>query len=277
MPQNETTIVQARRLGRLPRKSTRMALQFSDFFKFVDLPTATNHWTRKAPIPQRTYGNTEHGCCTRAKQAVAATRMERLEQKKTISVTDAEVLRVYYAMTQRLYGGGDTGAYEDDALNEWRNPDLTFKDTAGHPYTIDAYLRLNAANHRELRAGLALAKARGIAVCLNLPAAFQSIRPPHPWALPDDLPLVGEWMPGSWGGHSMNAHDYTEKGIVLDHTWDYPPQLLTWEAAAAYLDEAHLVIDSVDGWRKAATPKERKALGDVVDAVNAVSSIPIEA
>lgn len=276
MPFNEPLVTVSQRLGRLPRKSTRHALLFSDFFTFVDLPKASNHWARRQPIPQQTFGNTEHGCCTRAKQAVAAMRMERLEQKRTIQISDDEVIRIYYAMTQRLYGGGDTGAYEVDALNEWRNPDLTFRDLDGRPYTIDAYLGINASNHRELRAGLALAKAQGIAVCLNLPAAFSTIQPPLPWGIPGGQALTGEWMPGSWGGHSMHAFDYTDKGILLDHTWGFEPQLLTWDAAAAYLDEAHLIIDSVNSWRKKASPKVKKALGDVVDAVNALSSVQIE-
>jgi hypothetical protein len=267
-----------RRLGRLPMKTTRKALLFADFFKYVTLPASCTYWRTKAPIPTRTYGNTEHGCCTIAKQAVAITRMERQEQRRLVAIEDAEVLRVYYAMSDALYGGGDNGAYEDDALNRWRNPDLTVRDTAGNPYTIDAYLRINAANHRELRAGLALSGPKGIAVCLNLPAVFQRMAPPDPWDVSEVQPLVGEWQPGSWGGHSMWAHGYTAQGIWLDHTWGIDPQLLTWRAAAAYLDEAHLVIDSLDTWRKRATASSGRvkfSVAAVRDAVNDVSSIQV--
>src|SRR5688500_6730710 len=121
---NEPAVAECRRLGRLPMKSTRRALMFNDFVKFLKVPRSQTYWRSRKPIPLRSYGNLRHGCCTVAKQAVAATRMERLEQQRTIHVTDEEVLRVYYAMTTALYGGGDTGAYEDDALNRWRNPDL---------------------------------------------------------------------------------------------------------------------------------------------------------
>jgi hypothetical protein len=265
------------RLGRLPVKTTRKALQFADFFSFLQVPRSTSYWSRKTPIPLRTYGNTIYGDCTRAKQAVAATRMERIEQKKTIDIPDSEVIRVYREMSDRLYGGGDNGAYEDDALNEWRNPEKTFRDTTGHPYTIDAYLRINALNHQELKAGLAFSGAHGIAICLNLPAAFSRIKPPHSWDIPDGQALIGEWMPGSWGGHSLEAHDYNAEGVLIDHTWNLNPQRVTWDAMAAYCDEAHLYIDSIDAWRKRTSGKARKALGDVVDAVNAISSIKIEA
>lgn len=280
MGMNEVDVVSENtdvRLGRLPLKTTRRALQFSDFFRFVELPKNMLYWQKRTPIPLRSYGNRQYGDCTRAKQAVAATRMERLEQRRTVNIPDAEVIRVYTEMSDRLYGGGDNGAYEDDALNEWRDPAKTFKDADGHPYTIDAYLRINALNHDELRAGLALAGAKGIAICLNLPIAFSRILPPAAWDVPAGQALVGEWMPGSWGGHSMWATGYDERGLWVDHTWDREPQLITWEAAAVYVDEAHLVIDSVDTWRKKSVNVDAtRGLADVADAVNAVSSIKIK-
>lgn len=280
--QNEMVVVPHRRLGRLPLKSTRRALQFSDFFKFVSLPMKTGYWTKKKPLDRRTFGNDNYGDCTRAKQAYAAIRMERIEQKRTIDITDEEVIRVYIDMSNRLYGGGDNGAYEDDALNQWRNPDTTFKDTQGHPLTIDAYLRLNAQNHQEVRAGLALSGAKGIAVCFNLPAAFDGL---DRWDVPDGTPLVGQWMPGSWGGHSMWAIDYDTDDLIVDDTWAHGPRRVSWRAVAAYMDEAHLVIDSVDSWRRktplmatltdSSETKMRQALSRVVEAVNDVSSLKI--
>lgn len=276
--ENLVTVPGPRRLGRLPLKMSRKALQFSDFFKYLKLPAKTYNWTRRKPIPIRTYGNLQYGDCTRAKQAVAASRMEKLEQNRLIEITDDEIIRVYREMCIRVYGSdADNGAYEDDALSAWRNPEYTFRDTAGNPYTIDAYLRINAKNIEELKAGLALSGAKGIAVCLNLPAAFASIEPPTMWHVPEGQPLIGEWMPGSWGGHSMWAHDYNANGIVLDHTWDLQPQIVTWEAVAAYLDEAHLVIDSVDAWRKnlKGTSVGKLNMGNIIDAVNAVSSFQI--
>lgn len=273
---NETVRIEGRRLGRLPSKATRKALMFSDFFKYLKLPEATRHWTRRAALPLRSYGNLQYGDCTRAKQAVATTRMERLEQKRTVQITDEEVIRVYTEMSDRLYGGGDNGAYEDDALNEWRNPETTFRDVDGHPYTIDAYLRIDPFNHDEVKAALALSGAQGIAVCFNLPYAWAD---QEVWtAPPGGAAPIGEWMPGTWGGHSMWVHDYTKEGLIIDHTWELPPGLVTWEGAAIYMDEAHLVIDSVNAWRKRLKGNTVGKLdfGGVVDAVNAVSSVPIE-
>jgi hypothetical protein len=87
-------------------------------------------------------------------------------------------------------------------------------------------------------------------------------------------------MPGTWGGHSLWANGYNAKGIILDHTWGFVNNILSWGAAAAYLDEAHLVIDSVDAWRKKASPSDhlrsiKKQIDAVVAAVNEVSAIQI--
>jgi len=264
------------RLGRKPLKSTMRALSFVDFFKFVQIPIAQTYWKHKQPLPHRSFGNIMYGDCTRAKQAVAIERMERLEQRRLVTITDEEVIRVYKSMSDRLYGGGDNGAYEDDALNEWRNPDLTIRDTSGHPYTIDAYLRIDAKNPDQIRAGLALAGAKGIAICINLPMAFSTINPPAVWDVPEGQPLTGPWEPGSWGGHSMWAQGYDSDVLYVDSTWEMDTHLISWRAVAAYVDEAHLVIDSVDAWRKR-SPKaaDRQGLGNVIDAVNAVSSIKI--
>ena len=279
MAQNENDALSSRRsvrLGRLPRKSTRKALMFSDFFKFVKLPPSSTFWTRKAPIPPRAFGNLEVGNCTRASQANAILRMERLETRRLPVITDEEVKRVYAEMSARRYGGGDNGAYETDALDDWRNPDTTIRDDSERPLTIDAYLGINPANQDEVRAAFTLAANHIVKLCMNLPAAYADRDPPAEWGVPASGGFLGDDMPGSWGGHSLEACGYTARGVVLDHTWNCPQNLLTWEALAAYCDEMHLVIDSVDAWRKQERRTQiRKALGDVADAVNGVSAIKV--
>lgn len=279
--QNEQPIVPERRLGRLPARASRKSLLFSDFVSFLQIPAVADYWTKKKPIPLRSYGNHQYGNCTRAKQAVAATRMERIEQRRLVDIADDEVIRVYVEMSNRRYGGGDNGAYEEDALSDWRKPDLTFRDTNGNPYTIDAFLRLNTANQRELKAAIAMTGARGIAVCFNLPQAWAASVSPGIWDVPPaGQPMVGPWMAGTWGGHSMWCHGYNEIGPIVDHTWDLPPQQVTWDGMAAYCDEAYVVFDSIDAWRKRTWGRrlvEGEAevsinLGGIVEAVNGVSS-----
>lgn len=206
MPANESdsTIY---RLGRKPRVSDTRALLMSTFLRSsTPTPAATNFWKKRASFPTRSYGNKEMGNCTRAKQAVAITRMERIEQRRTISIADDEVIRVYVDMSNRLYGGGDQGAYEVDALSEWRKPDLTIRNSKGQPMTIDAFVQLNASNAAEIRHAIWAAQAHGIAMCFNLPLAWEAaMKARQVWGLPDDPGLLRswKWQPGSWGGHCI--------------------------------------------------------------------------
>jgi hypothetical protein len=260
----------ARKLGRLPAKSDPRALMFSRFATAKrHLPKTTNFWRGRHPFPQRTFGNNDYLDCTRAAQASGALRMERLETRQTPHLTDEEVVRVYLEMIQRLYRGREEKAYLMDALDCWRRPEETFCDTAGRPLTIDAYVKVHPSDQLELRAAIEVAAAHGIIVGLDLPAAFAPVVPPAPWDVPAGEPMIGAYEPGSWGGHAMWARDYDEDGVWLVHTWGLPDQLLTWRAAAAYMQEAYVVIDSVDAWRR-----RRRGLDveGIRRAVNRISS-----
>lgn len=268
-----------KKLGKAKPKTSLKQLFLADFLKVQGtepkLPEATNFWTHRAKFPLGTWGNTKAGDCTRAKQALAQTRMERLERKRTIVITEEEVLRVYYDMTKRLYGGGDTGAYEVDALSEWRKPDLTFRDNSRkkNPLTIDAFLAINNRSVDEIKKAIHLAGAHGIAVCFNLPAAWSST---YLWDIPEDQQPFGNYEPGSWGGHSMWALDYKPEGVVIGHTWGVADGLVTWRGMAQYCDEANLVIDSVNAWSKRKEVSKLINMAAVKSEVNAVSAQKIK-
>lgn len=276
------------KLGRLPRISDTRALLYHRFASpRKALPEVYDFWAKRAPFPLVSFGNMSYGDCTRAKQAVAMLRMERIETRRTPTIDPAEVVRAYFEMTYRRYGvgipggqpsyEGDVGAYETDALSDWRNPDTAFPDTHGRKLVIDAYLRVNSADHLEMRNAVYTAGSHGIAICINLPAAFESLDPPAMWDIPDGQALTGPWVPGSWGGHSMWATGYNRDGFIIQHTWERPAQVLTYRAAAKYLDEAHLVIDKADYWRQH-MPEAKRLLdwAGIKKAVNAVSATKLQ-
>jgi hypothetical protein len=287
--------VEGKGLGKRPAINDARTLRFSRFAQVDKIPKRYNPWGKRAPFQPRTFGNRFHGCCVRASQALHALRLERIETRATPKITDAELLRVYYDMTARRYGGGDTGAYELDGLNEWRNPDLTFRDTQGRPLTIDAFTSVDHRNHDELRAAIALAGRFGLKLCFALPRAVLrgEFDPPQVWDVPRDgegkrLPLVGDWEPYSGGGHSQYADRYDEVGVTMVQSWyeglglpkeSWPTdeQLYTWDFIAAYCDEAYWVVDSLDQWRQKKTDagfQKLKAdvdLAGIVKAVNKVS------
>jgi hypothetical protein len=262
------------RLGKAPARGHIKMLNFADYVKAdVPVPEKTNFWKKRAAFPLRSYGNNSFGCCTKASQAILATKMERIEFRRTINITDDEIIRNYLAMTSRLYGGGDTGAYELDALNEWRNPDRTFRDDKGHPLTIDAYTRINQNNSDDIKRAIFLSGAHGIKVCFNLPVAWSRTTT---WDVPDGVIPMGPWQPGSWGGHSMtSASDYDKDWIYLDHTWGVPAGRISWKAFAIYCDEAYSVIDSVASWKKRLDKKQIN-IPAIIGDVNAVSDVKIK-
>lgn len=159
--------------------------------------------------------------------------------------------------------------------SEWRRPDLTFRDYKGRPLTIEAFLAVNHTDQQAIKEAIFTAGAHGIKVCLNLPLAFQGVYPPRVWDLPEGQAPIGPWLPGSWGGHSMSCVDYNEFGLRLPHQWDIPDQWISWRAAAIYIDESFLVIDSVDNFRKR-TGVPKKVAEAIKDAVNQVSDMKIK-
>lgn len=264
------------RLGKLPAKSSLKALLFSDFVKpkAAPAPPSYDRWKRMKAFPLSTFGNTVYGDCTLASQAHAAMRMEKLETGKLITIPEQSVIDSYLAMTERLYGGGDTGAYETDALDNFRREDLTFRSSTGHPITIDAYTKINQYDVNEVKLAIATTSGHGIKMCFNLPLAFSRMAVSGVWSVPKGQTLTGEWMPGSWGGHSTYIDSYSPAGVVHPTTWGMPDILITWEAVAAYCDESYWVIDSVDKWRKQKIAPQIN-LNKLVDAVNQVSSVKI--
>lgn len=277
----QETVYPGHELGRMPRKGDERDVLDERVFRMlraVEIPDVLRPYRPKRPFPRRAYNNNIEGNCTRASQVIAQVRIELLEQRRRIEVADAEVTRIYRDMTARLYGGGDTGAYETDALSEWRRPELTFKDSKGRAYTIDAYTRVNVADKDAIRSALVQSAGRILKVCANMPLAW---RGKDVWEAPlrrEDF--VGPWRPGSWGGHSMtiSADDrgyvYTGDGVYIQ-TWDDAPRLVTWAAFFAYFDEAHRVVDSVNAWkRRLGKELNAKAL---VAAVNEASSYKLEA
>jgi hypothetical protein len=271
-------------LGKKPARGDARTLNFARFVQLDRVPKAYDPWKTRAPFPARSFGNTSLGDCTRASQAIAAMRFERIETRATPQITDDEVRRVYREGCRRHYGTtDDVGMYEVDALSDFRKPEYTFKDTHGRPITIDAFTQVNVRDREEVKAAIALSGKFGIKICLNLPLAYSRIEPPDVWDVPADGKFTGDWEPGSWGGHSLFADAYDARGIRLCHSWfdgagvEYH-QWLTWSGLSAFADESYWIVDSIDAWRKR-PPSQRAAvdLTGIVKAVNRVSSHRITA
>lgn len=274
---SQSGAITQRRLGKAPARGHAMMLNFSDYAKkSIAIPETYNYYKRKVPVPVQDWGNTEFGDCTIASQGILSQYMERQEQRRTVAITRDSIIDTYFNMVERVYGSReDMGAYEIDALNNWRNKDYTFKDVKGRAYTIDAYTRINHSNISEVKKALFLSGAKGIKVCFSLPWAW-AIQDASLWDIPENSKLTGDYAVGSWGGHSMTAiANYDTNFLTLRHSWNIPDGKISWRAFAAYCDEAYLVIDSVNDWKKKLNKKEIN-FSALVSDVNMVSDVKIE-
>ncbi len=83
--------------------------------------------------------------------------------------------------------------------------------------------------------------------CANMPNGWKGQS--AVWDAPADGVFIGNWLAGSWGGHSMCGTDgYDEDGVYVQ-TWDDPPRLITWKGFAAFVDDAHPDRRG-DAWKK---------------------------
>ena len=262
------------RLGKAVAKSHPKMLSASNYMNAgLVPPRVLKYWEKRKPLPILDYGNNEFGDCTIASQGLLSLKMELQERRRLIEIPKDNIVKAYFNMTARLYGGGDTGAYEIDALSNWRNPDYTFRDSKGNPVTIDAYTKVNHGIIEEVKKAIFLAPAKAVKVCFALPRLWQGTLI---WDIPDGQLPVGEYAPYSLGGHSMSAAEgYDDTWLYLNHTWKCPNGKISWKAFSIYCDESFMVIDSVNSWKKRLNSKDFKASALISD-VNDVSSLKIK-
>lgn len=263
------------RLGGQPAKGHINMLNFRNYVTDVtDVPAVYSYWAKRKAFPFYETGNNDYACCTRAKQSVMQMMMERQEQRRTKVIGKDEILRVYEEMSDRLYGGGDNGAYEIDALNSWRNKDYTFRDNRGRPMTIDGYAKINHSDIQEVKKALYISGSRSIAVCFGMPFAWAG-NADMIWDIVEGQQAIGNYQIGSWGYHSMTAiAEYDEWGVTLPSTWNLPNGKISWRAFAMYASEAYIVIDSFNQWKSKLQSKGLNA-DKMISDINNVSDIKI--
>lgn len=269
----------ARKLGKAKGvKTSRKLLHLSNYIKpkAIVLPKTYNGLAGTKAIPLQDWGNTECGDCTIASQGEGTQIMERKEQRKLITFPAANMKQTYFNMVKRVYNTDeDLGAYEADALDNWRNADYTFRDTKEKPYTIDAYTAINHRNLVEVEQAIFLSGRKGIKACFALPLAW-ALQGGNVWDIPEGQQMTDEYAPYSWGGHSTwLLPRWDPKYYYVLSSWvDYPFYKISKKAFLQYADESYSVIDSANAWKKKSKMINMAAL---VSDVNSVSDIKLKA
>ena len=217
--------------------------------KFMDLtvkaPGKFDFDHGRKPFPSKVWGNDAYGDCVFAAQMNELLRVERIETRHTLPATDEDVVRTYQALTgcRAPDDANDTGFVMLDALNWWRNTGWMISANEDYnQYKIAAFGELDSGDHNQLRLGIYL--LHGIQLGFALPRTAQQQTRQGFWDVTDGPGSE----PGSWGGHAVYAKRY-DNGHVYVKTWGMEIKVSN-AFVDKYCDEAWVIVDSVDKWRK---------------------------
>lgn len=228
------------KLGKLEYVHDPKSLKMATFFQAdISVPPSFDVYANRAPFPHLLFGNDAYGDCVIAGRANMQLVLERIEQRRTIGITDQDAIKEYKAVTGCVSPGDskDTGLVMLYANRRWRNHGW---QAAGRNYKIYAYGELTPTNHQQLKEACYLLS--GIQFGFALPLG---VRGKSAWVYNGET--GPEWEPGSWGGHCVYGHGYNANGMTV-RTWgeDVP---VNWEFIDRFCDEAWAVVDSADPWR----------------------------
>ena len=206
----------------------------------IKLPKEYDFDTSHRGVPTPVFANDRLGDCVIAGRAHQTLRLELVEQKKVIAITDNDVIREYFLET----GGADEGLIVLDSLKRWRKKGWK---AAGDRYFIAAFAEIDRGSHSEVQR--TVFADLGVGLGLSLPRTAQAeFEAGTPWR---ETTGPGS-TPNSWGGHYVYVSGYTPLGPTCV-TWGRKQQM-SWTFFRKYCDEAYAVIDAID------TPKKRRAL-----------------
>lgn len=250
------------KLGKLGHVHDPKTMRLANFFKAdISVPPTFNTDKGRKPFPTNMFGNNSYGDCVIAGRANQQLRFERIEQRRTIAITDEDAISEYKRLTGCVSPGDDkdTGLVMLYAMRDWRNKGW---HAAGRNYKIHSYGELTPSNHQQLKQATFLLS--GIQFGFNLPTAIQGKK---------DWLYNGEggadWQAGSWGGHCVYGHGYTAEGVII-RTWGYDC-LVNWAFVDEFCDEAWGIVDNTDPWRIKQTidiAKLEQELRDIGATVN---------
>lgn len=203
----------------------------------------------RAAFPFRMWGNDAYGDCVIAGRCNQIIRLERVEQRRTVSLLDDDAISEYKRLTGCASPGDshDTGLVVLEAMRDWKNVGMQTDGKVGirspRNYSIYAYGELEPTDHGQLRT--AIYAMHGIHMGFWLPVAAQQMTRQGVWDYHGET--GSEWQPGSWGGHLVFSKAYDADGVEI-LTWGQKVKV-TWNFIDKYCDEAWAIVDNADSWR----------------------------
>lgn len=225
------------RLGKKDYEHDDRTVMMARFLTPVRVPSNYDFDKRRRPFPLKMWKNDELGDCVIVGRANQQLRLERVEQRRTISMRDVDVVNEYF----RESGGQDSGLVMLYSMRSWRNEGWTVN---GRQYQIAAYGEIEPQDLDQLRAAIYI--LHGVQYGFSLPIAAQRMTDQGVWDYNGET--GSEWQPGSWGGHCVYGKAYRTNEEFPILTWGREV-IVTGNFIRKYCDEAWAVVDSLDPWR----------------------------
>lgn len=255
------------KLGKQAHKHDDRTLMLADYVEVPVIPSQYDFEKHRKPFPIHVWGNNDYGDCVIAAEANHVLRMERVEQRRTIKMTDQHAIDRYKLLTGCQMPGDDrdTGLVMLNAMKDWRNDGFRVTGTnkkSYRVYKISAFGELLPQDDHQLRACIYL--LGGIHFGFALPATARLQTKHGVWDVVDGAGPMG--VPGSWGGHAVFSCKY-DPNFISVKTWG-KEILVTNAFVKKYADEVWGVVDDLDKWSKS-DHLDIQALLDKLHAIGA--------
>lgn len=228
-------------LGKQAAVKDPRTLQFEALVRpKVTLPAEYDYDLKHPRVPLPMFGNDVHGNCVIAARAHNTLRLEQIEQKTLVKISDQDVIDQYYSES----GGKDSGLVMIYSMKNW--VDVGWKaGVKKRRYFVKGFAELNPHNHQAIKEAIFMDAGVHLGLSLPLTAAYQ-MDAGKPWNVVAAKP--SQTKPNSWGGHAVYVSGYTVNGPVCV-TWGRK-QAMSWEFVDVYCDEAYVAFDAVNAKQK---------------------------
>jgi hypothetical protein len=204
----------------------------------------------RRPFPVEMWGNDKWGDCVKVAQANQILRLERIEQRRTMKISTADVVNEYKKQTGAKLPSdeNDTGLVMLDNNKLWRSQGFHHArpHTAARSYTIAMFGELEPNDRSALRAACFL--LHGLQFGFSLPLSAQQMTENRMWNFNPAANKGAFWKAGSWGGHAVFSKSYNNHGFEV-LTWG-KKVFVTNSFIEKYCDEVWVIVDSANKWAK---------------------------
>ena len=219
------------KLGKKPPVTDPRTLRFARYL-VGPLPPILSaaSWTAKVGTTWGYLGNDMVGDCVYASKGHLLELFTAYAQAAEFVPTTAQILADYSRDTgyNAEDPSSDQGADMLAAAKAWQALGIV-----GHK--VSAFVSVDPLNKDNVRRSIMTFGHCEFGLALPIGVDPSQANPPAVWDVPPG-PLVGDWAPGSLGGHCVPAAAYDANGVTVV-TWG-ALQRVTWAFLAAYADEA---------------------------------------